>query len=189
MVADDNLETEVKIPVTDLDHVRMALQRARAIVAMPMAREVNFLLDMDDGRLREQGCLLRLRQHGDRRLLTFKGPATYRGAVKERPEHETTIGELERTREIFEKLGYAVFMKYEKDREEWVLDKYAVVLDRTPMGFFVEIEGPAEGLGKIADLLGLQTSAAVQGSYVSLWLEHRARHPELDLPNDMVFPR
>ncbi|MBT8246766.1 MAG: hypothetical protein KJN73_03060, partial [Acidimicrobiia bacterium] len=69
-MADDNLETEVKIPVTDLDHVRMALQRARAIVAMPMAREVNFLLDMDDGRLREQGCLLRLRQHGDRRLLT-----------------------------------------------------------------------------------------------------------------------
>ncbi len=188
-MAHNDLETEVKIPVADLDQVRVALQRARAIVVTPMAREVNLLLDMDDGRLRERGCLLRLRQHGDRRLLTFKGPATYRGAVKERPEHETEVADLDRTREIFEDLGFTVFMRYDKDREEWLSDEYAVALDHTPMGFFVEIEGPSDGLEKIADLLGLQTSAAVQGSYVSLWLEYRARHPELDLPNDMVFAR
>lgn len=188
-MAHDNLETEVKIPVTDLDEVRAALQRARAIVTMAMAREINLLLDTGNGRLREQGSLLRLRQYGDRRLLTFKGPATYRGAVKERPEHETAIADIDRAREIFGNLGFTVFMTYEKDREEWLLDEYSVVLDHTPMGFFVEIEGPADGLDKTAELIGLQTSAAVKGSYVSLWIEHRARHPELDLPNDMVFPR
>lgn len=188
-MAHNNFETEVKIPVTALDEVRVALQRARAVVVMPMAREINFLLDTGDGRLREQGCLLRLRRHGDRKLLTFKGPATYRGAIKERPEHETVIDDLDRTRDIFGELGFTVFMKYEKDREEWLLDEYSVVLDHTPMGFFVEIEGPAGGIEKTADLLGLKSSAAVQGSYISLWIEHRARHPELDLPNDMVFPR
>ena len=188
-MAHENLETEVKIPVNDLGPVRVALQRARAIVATPMAREVNLLLDTQDGRLRERGCLLRLRQHGDRGLLTYKGPATYHGTIKERLEHETAVGDLKRTGEIFEQLGYTVFMKYEKDREEWALDEYSVVLDHTPMGYFVEIEGPTDGLERIADLLGLKTSAAVQGSYISLWLEHRARHPELDLPNDMVFPR
>ena len=156
---------------------------------MPMARETNLLLDTDNRRLREHGCLLRLRQHGDRKLLTFKGPATYRGAIKQRLEHETEVADLDRARKIFGELGYTVLMRYEKDREEWSLEDYSVVLDRTPMGFFVEIEGPSDGLEEIAGLLGLRTSTAVQGSYVSLWLEHRARHPELDLPYDMVFPR
>jgi adenylate cyclase class 2 len=188
-VADNNLETELKIPVSDLDPIRVSLQRARAVVVMPMTRETNLLLDTGDGRLREGGCLLRLRQHGDRKVLTFKGPATYRGPIKERPEHETQVADLDRTSEIFGELGYSVFMRYEKDREEWLLEEYSVVLDRTPMGDFVEIEGPADGLERIADLLGIKITAAVQGSYVRLWLEHRARHPELDLPYDMVFAR
>ena len=89
--------------------------------------------------------------------------------------------------EIFERLGFSVFMKYEKDREEWLLDDISVVLDHTPMGDFVEVEGPPERLELAARLLGLDTAAAVRGSYVSLWLEYRELHPELDLPTDMVF--
>jgi hypothetical protein len=55
------------------------------------------------------------------------------------------------------------------------------------MGDFVEVEGPPEQLERTALLLGLRVAEAVRGSYVSLWHEHRARHPELDLPFDMVF--
>jgi hypothetical protein len=55
------------------------------------------------------------------------------------------------------------------------------------MGDFVEVEGPPEQLERTALLLGLRVAEAVRDSYVSLWHEHRARHPELDLPFDMVF--
>jgi adenylate cyclase class 2 len=89
--------------------------------------------------------------------------------------------------EIFEQLDFSVYMRYEKDREEWLLEDVSVVLDHTPMGSFVEVEGPPERLEEVADLLGLNVATAVRGSYVSLWMEHRARHPELDLPFDMVF--
>jgi adenylate cyclase class 2 len=186
-MSDENVESELKIPVADLEQVRASLQRARAVLARTMAREINLLLDTDDDRLRTAGCVLRLRRHGGRKTLTFKGPVSYRGAIKERPEHETEIGDEERMGRIFEELGFGVFMRYEKDREEWLLEEVSVVLDRTPMGSFVEVEGPPQKLAEIVDLLGLKIDSAVRGSYASLWLEHRARHPELELPFDMVF--
>lgn len=187
-MSEKNLESELKIPVTDLQQVRVYLQRARAIMIRTMAREVNLLLDTEDKRLRTAGCVLRLRRHGDRKTLAFKGPVNYQGAIKERPEHETEVDDLDRMGEIFRKLGFSCFMKYEKDREEWVIEDVSVALDRTPMGSFVEVEGPPEKLPEIADLLGLKPASAVRASYASLWLDHRQRHPELGLPFDMVFP-
>jgi adenylate cyclase class 2 len=186
-MGDVSFESELKFPVADLDQVRVFLQRARAVVVQTMARETNLLLDTEDKRLRTTGCVLRLRRHGDRKILTFKGPASYRGAIKERPEHETEVADLDRAGEILQKLGFSVYMRYEKDREEWRLEDVSVVLDHTPMGAFVEIEGPPERLPEIADLLGLKIASAVRGSYASLWREHRQRHPELALPFDMVF--
>jgi len=186
-VDQEPLESELKIPVTDLEPVRLSLRGAQAIVVQSMAREINLLLDSDDGRLHDAGSLLRLRQHGDRKLLTFKGPVRYRGVIKERPEYETEVADGERMGEILQRLGFSVFMRYEKEREEWLVGEVSVVLDHTPMGDFVEVEGPPEQLERTALLLGLRVAEAVRGSYVSLWHEHRARHPELDLPFDMVF--
>ena len=181
------LETELKIPVNDFESVRASLHRERATLVQTMAREVNLLLDHDDARLHMAGSLLRLRQHGNRGILTLKGPVSYRGAIKVRSEHETEFSDLPHMLQIFEHLGFSVFLRYEKDREEWRLGEFSVVLDHTPMGDFVEVEGPSDGLELTAGLLGLDAAAAVRGSYVSLWQEHRALHPELDLPTDMVF--
>lgn len=186
-MAQEPVESELKIPVADFEPIRASLRSARAIAVQTMALEINLLLDSDDGRLRDAGSLLRLRKHGDRKLLTFKGPVSYRGAIKERPEYETEVADGERMGEILERLGFSVFMKYEKEREEWLLGEASVVLDHTPMGDFVEVEGPPEQLEQTVHLLGLHVAEAVRGSYVTLWHEHRARHPELDLPFDMVF--
>ena len=180
-------ESELKIPVTGFEPVRASLRRERAVVVQVMAREINLLLDQHDGRLRTAGSLLRLRQHGDRNLLTLKGPVSYSGSIKVREEHETGFSDLPRMVEIFERIGFSVFMKYEKDREEWLLGEFSVVLDHTPMGNFVEVEGPPDRLEWAARLLGLDAVTAVRGSYVSLWHEYRELHPELDLPTNMVF--
>jgi adenylate cyclase class 2 len=186
-MAEESLESELKIPVTDFEAVRASLRREGAVEVQAVAREINLLLDEDHGRLRTAGALLRLRQHGDRNILTLKGPVSYRGAIKVRPERETEFSDFPRMVEIFEELGFSVFMRYEKDREEWRLEEFSVVLDHTPMGDFIEVEGPSDGLERAARLLGLDPAAAVRGSYVSLWLEYRELHPELALPTDMVF--
>jgi adenylate cyclase class 2 len=186
-VAQEPVESELKIPVTDLASIRTALSDAGAVLRRSMAREINYLLDADDSRLKAAGSLLRLRRHAGTALLTFKGPATFSGAIKERPEYETEIEDLQRMIDILEHLGFTVFMRYEKDREEWLLERVAVVLDHTPMGDFVELEGPPERLEQVAESLGIDVAEAVHGSYISLWHDHRRGHPELDLPFDMVF--
>ena len=182
------IEAEIKIPVVDLDSVREALARVNATAEHPRAREINLLLDTYDGRLQDAGSVLRLRRYGLRHILTFKGPAVFRGPIKERPEHEIDIEDSETMLEILDHLGLHVVVRYEKDREMWLFDEISVVLDHTPMGDFVEVEGPRERLQTAARSLGLDPSTAVRGSYVSLWREHRSRHPEKNLPVDMVFP-
>ncbi len=182
------METELKIPVPDLGSVRESLVRRSATRVHPMAREINILLDSDGGRLQKTGSILRLRTYGGQHILTFKGPVKYHGNIKERPEHEVTCEDAGRLLEIFEHLGFSVAARYEKDRETWLLGGMAVVLDHTPMGDFVEIEGPPEALADTAASLNLDHEQAVRGSYLSLWSEYRKSHQGTDLPADMVFP-
>ncbi len=186
-MAAKNLESEIKIPVTDLEAVRANLRGIGAVMVQPMMRETNLLFDSNDRRLIGAGSLLRIREHGSTRLLTFKGPARFEGAVKEREELEIEISNPEVMGKVLDHLGYSAFLRYEKDREIWRFDEASVVLDHTPMGDFVEVEGQPECLERLAARLGLEVNDAVRSSYVSLWQEHRARHPELDLPSDMVF--
>lgn len=182
-------ETELKIPVPNLAPVRTILQRSGAELVHPSAREENLLFDTADRHLEASGRVLRLRRYGDQHLLTLKGPASYQGDIKTRREDETQVADADRLQAILEDLGFAAVSRYEKDRECWRFGSMAVVLDHTPMGDFVEVEGPPEELGATALSLGLQPGQAVRGSYPSLWKEYRSRHPDQELPSDMVFRR
>ena len=182
-------ETELKIPVGDLADVRSRLALRNAEQIHPPERETNILVDTDHGDLARSGRVLRLREIGDRRRLTLKGPATFQGPIKSREELEVEIGDLAITATILLRLGYSPVFRYEKERETWQDGPITVTLDHTPMGDFVELEGPPDRLAEAARLLGLDADAAVRGSYPALWREHRDRHPGLDLPRDMVFPR
>jgi adenylate cyclase class 2 len=188
-VTDSGVETELKIPVADLAQVRSRLADRGATLTSDNQREVNLLLDTADRELASRGSVLRLRRYGARRVLTFKGPATYEGPIKVRAEHELEIGDFETILAVFDALGFSGVARYEKDREVWRIEGVEVVLDHTPMGDFVEVEGPSSELESVALSLGLDPTDAVRGSYLSLWSEFRKRHPERELPPDMVFER
>jgi len=181
------METELKIPVADLEEIRSRLASLEASMVCRSKREVNQLLDTRDHELSGRGCVLRLRSYGDLRILTFKGAASYDGPIKARPEIEVEIEDLEKMRSVLAALGYCDLVRYEKDRETWRAGDVEIVLDHTPMGDFVEVEGPSDQLESTTRSLGLDPSAAVRGSYMSLWTEYRASNPEKSLPRDMVF--
>lgn len=178
-------ESEIKIPVERLDDTRERLRVLDAALLHPSAREVNVLLDDGFGSLRNAGQVLRIRRYGERVRLTLKGAARFVGGVKIRDELEVGASDAELLERIFRGLGFEPWMRYEKDREAWSFNEVEVVLDHTPMGGFVELEGAVELLAETARRLGLEPNDAVRGSYVSLWTEERRRHP--DLPHDMVF--
>jgi len=175
----------MKIPVDDLEEIRHRLAITEAEQLTAAEHEVNILFDTASGRLATSGQVLRVRRVGQRILLTFKGPANYDGAVKQRREIELEISSSERISELLHALGYAPTMRYEKKRESWRLGEVRIELDHTPMGNFVELEGPADSLAATAQGLGLDPAAAVAQSYISLWRDHCRRHPGLD--RDMVF--
>jgi adenylate cyclase class 2 len=179
------IECELKIPVDALAGIRRRLRAADAERLTPSERESNILFDTDDGALATAGQVLRVRRVGDRNVLTFKGPPAFAGAVKQRLEIELDVSSDERISELLQALGYSPRMRYEKDRESWSIGAVRVDLDHTPMGDFVELEGPTDALASAAHGLGLDPEDAVAGSYVGLWRDHRTRHPGLG--RDMVF--
>lgn len=183
------IEREIKIPVDELDSIRRHLGEAGARQIQSGTREVNDLLDTPDGVLQALGTVLRIRRTRESVVLTFKGPARYHGAVKERQEIELDVASAEGGLELFRALGYTPWIRYEKERESWMMGDVRVDLDHTPMGDFVEIEGAEGSLGAAARELGLDPRAAVAGSYISLWHAYRRAHPELETSRDMVFTR
>ena len=78
-------------------------------------------------------------------FITFKGPVQP-AAVKTREELETVGGDGPLLIRILEELGFQVWFRYEKYREEFTLEDVIVAVDETPMGTFVEIEGSERGI-------------------------------------------
>jgi adenylate cyclase, class 2 len=179
------LEHEIKLPVTSLDGLRSCLPRCGASLRHVATFEDNWVLDDRNGGIAARGCLLRVRRWGDAATVTFKGPAQLSAGVKTRQEIETGVADAATLLELFAALGYMPRRRYQKRREEWALSGVTVALDETPMGCFVELEGPRPALAGVAVLLGLDPAHAVAGSYLQLWETFRAGHPEA--PADMVF--
>jgi adenylate cyclase class 2 len=179
------LEHEIKIPVPSLAAVRQRLRASVAVLRHGETFEENWVLD-DVGRsIAAGGCLLRVRRWGAQSYLTYKGPARFAGGVKTREEIETTVGDPEIVLRALAALGFTPWRRYQKRREMWELAGVAVTLDTTPMGPFVELEGPPETIPAVAATLGLDPAHAVAGTYLHLWEEYRGAHPEA--PADMVF--
>lgn len=178
------IERELKFAQVDLDALRQRLLELEAERVGPAVFEENWILDRE-GELAGRSCVLRVRaEEGRGAILTYKGPATFEGPARLRPELELRVESAETALHLFALLGYQVQKRYQKLREEWRLGSETICLDHTPLGDFVEFEGSkAEAVAKRC---GFDPEQAVRKSYLMLWAEHAAAHPEA--PGDMVFP-
>jgi adenylate cyclase class 2 len=181
-------EVEVKIPLLDAPATGKRLATTGFTVSVPREFESNTLYDTPDGKLRQAEMLLRLRQVGSRCVVTWKGPSVP-GPHKSRPELETTVGSLETLDLILRQLGYRPAFRYEKYRTELVnpndAGKGTVTFDETPIGHFMELEGPPGWIDQTAQRLGFTSHDYVLESYGKLYLDDCARRGVQ--PGNMVF--
>jgi adenylate cyclase class 2 len=179
-----SLEREVKLRFDSADTARAA---ALAIGATPLRcrrLQEGALLDDAGESLRQRRCVLRVRVESGKSLLTFKGPVQP-SPVKVREEIETIVGDGETMLRCLEALGYNVWFRYQKYREEFALNDVVIAIDETPMGVFVEIEGGEPGIIEVTRALGRSEKDFVLDSYRALFIEYRRA---LGLPlTDMVF--
>ncbi len=178
--------------------------------------EENVIFDTPQGGLAKHGQLLRIRTETpesrgkskprgpkQRVVLTFKQPlakpesaggesASY-GAHKVREEIEVEVAESGNLTRIFEGLGMSGWFRYEKyrttfrmpDSKAWAKG-LLIELDETPIGTFVELEGPAAAIDRAAEELGFSKHDYVLKNYLALYMEDCRRKGEQ--PRHMVFP-
>jgi adenylate cyclase class 2 len=178
------LEREIKLRFETADAARAAVIAAGATPMRGRRLQEDCLLDTPDDSLRRRRCVLRVRMESGKSLLTFKGPVQP-SDVKLREELETVIGDGVLLMHVLEELGFRVWFRYQKYREEFAVDDVIVAVDETPVGTFVEIEGGDRGIAEMAIALGRGPSDYLLDSYRGLFVEHCRR---VGLPtSDMLF--
>ena len=184
----NGIETEVKIRISEVRQLQASLERSGFRLHVSRQFESNSLYDTSDQTLRRKGAILRLRQCGENSVITWKEPAE-EGPFKSRVELETTLGSLDTMRQILERLGYRQVFRYEKFRTEYVEtgdpDTGVLTIDETPIGNFLELEGPGEWIDRNAQQLGFSRKDYILLSYGKLYLEECKRGGVE--PADMLF--
>ncbi len=186
------IETEIKIRWTGSpDQAHAHIRAAGFPLLEARTLEADQLYDRDPPELRPANKLLRLRQTvaedgTTHATVTYKGPATVT-RYKSREEIEFDVSSADRYITVLERLGYRPGFRYEKYRTKYAIDQQPgiVTVDETPIGVFLELEGPAEWIDATALKLGFQAADYMTESYSSLYLKHREYYPEL--PEHMVF--
>lgn len=178
-------ETEVKLPFASAVAAREALARAGAVVEIPRSFEDNRIYDRADGSLERDGVVLRLRRNDAGATLTFKGPVEGEHRHKVRVEHETSVGDAQAAQRLLEDLGYRVAWRYQKYRTTYRLGAVEAMLDETPIGCWVELEGAPDAIDRAAGALGIGVERYETGTYRDLAERHAtSRGGELA---DLVF--
>ena len=180
-------ETEVKIRVADGAGILPQLTNIGFAISVPREFEANTVYDTADSALRRKDMLLRLRQSGAKGIITWKGPGIP-GPHKSRPELETTVGSLEALDKILRELGYQPTFRYEKYRTEFEAQSGQggkITFDETPIGNFLELEGPGEWIDRTARTLNFSPRDYVLSSYGQLYVDYCAERGVK--PGHMIF--
>jgi adenylate cyclase class 2 len=178
------MEREIKLSFRTPDEARKAILAAGATPLRGRRLQEDCLLDTRDDQLHQRRCVLRVRLECGKTLLTFKGPVQA-SDMKLREELETIVGDGLLLLRVLEELGFRVWFRYQKYREEFAHECVTVALDETPVGTFVEIEGSEGGIHEMAAALLRDPADYVLESYRGLFVRHCQQH---GLPiTDMLF--
>jgi len=165
-------EIEVKLPVDNVPAIRRRLRRLGFQPVTPRLFERNVLYDTPTQSLRQAAQLLRLRSKGRRWWLTFKSRPTITSRHKIREELEIETPQGPELGAILERLGFQPSFEYQKYRTEYRRpgSRGLILVDETPVGNYLELEGAPEWIDRTASELGYGTGDYILQSYGLLYL-------------------
>jgi adenylate cyclase class 2 len=185
-------ETEIKLLVGDRKQWGERLSQQGFKVSKARHLERNYLFDFPDLRLRSSRSLLRLRFADGEVWLTFKGPPLRTRRYKTRREIETRVEDGVLLREVLKSLGLKQVFIYEKYRTIFTQGGKAgvhglpqAVYDETPIGNYLELEGPGKWIDEVAARLGYSHQDYITSSYLALYFQKCLE--EGKKPRNMVF--
>jgi adenylate cyclase class 2 len=204
-------EVEIKLKVEDLAGL---LGRLRELDAKCEAsvHEENTLYDTSTRDFQRMQAILRMRRERPARLpgkarrrgkrtkeagglITYKEMVDGKrgaggGKYKVREEIEYRMKNARRIEKLFTRLGLRRGFRYEKYRTRYELVRFPGLhldLDETPIGTFLELEGPQRAIDGAARALGYSENDYIAVSYLELYLAECDRLGKK--PGNMVFKR
>lgn len=180
-------EVEIKLALKSAEQGRRLLRKAGFRVVIRRHHEDNAVFDHPRGYFRSRGILIRLRRTGKQATLTYKRPMKS-AKHKVRMEVESSVPHPELLEETLESLGLRVVFRYEKFRTVYQREDepgYAT-LDETPIGVYLELEGPPDWIDATSARLGFSERDYITQSYAELF--HRSRLKS-STRKHMLFPR
>jgi adenylate cyclase, class 2 len=179
------IETEIKLRWTgDANSAYKHIEALGCSASGPRLLEADQLFDRESGELSRGGQALRLRISGGKATATYKGPPQA-GPYKSREEIEFDVSDAETFETVLSRLGYQRVFRYEKFRTKYSAGAGLITVDETPVGIFLELEGPEYWIDETAQRLGFARDHYLTASYAAIYREFRATHA--DAPQDMVF--
>lgn len=185
-MAHGSSENEIKLPVKSPLGARRLLRAAGFTVSRRRVFESNLIFDTPGLTLRNAGAVLRVRKAGAVSTVTYKGrPAVSKH--KNREELELEISDQATMSSIIDRLGFSPVFRYEKYRTEFRQARGAgiAMLDETPVGVYVELEGSPRWIDRTALQMGFTEQDYIVHSYARLYLEWCARKGIK--PTNMLF--
>jgi adenylate cyclase class 2 len=208
-------EIEIKLRVPDVAALCRQLKHLHAREIAPRTHESNTLYDTPKNDLRRSGQLIRIRiehpasslrkrrpNESTAAVLTYKGPALpsrnaqkasgkarIRSHFKIKDEAEVSVAGADQMARILRALGLRPVFRYEKFRTTYALPGVRglkVEVDETPVGIYLELEGPVASIDRSARLLGYGRQDYLKDTYGSLYLADCRRRGRK--PGDMLFP-
>jgi len=178
-------EIEIKLKVDDEGALEKRLREVGARLLHSRQFEDNQLYDFPDFALKTRGAMLRLRNQERGSILTYKEAPRVEGGAKVRDEMEVGVTDSDTLAGIITKIGMRPLFRYQKYRTVYAYSDLLITIDETPIGLFVELEGPHALIDEVATRLGYKASDYIVKSYLTLYQDHlRARSLPL---RDMVF--
>ena len=175
-MSQDNRELEVKFAVRSVEDVLPRIHSLEAVCEQPTQFESNIRWDDHEGTLTNNHQVLRLRNNGGTAVLTYKAENKNDKRLADREEIETVVTNFENTKLILERLGYQIVFIYEKYRSIYRLNETGIFADHTPIGDFIEIEGPdEEAIRRSAEMLGLDWEERISKGDRILFAEWKQR--------------
>ncbi|MGH9735193.1 MAG: class IV adenylate cyclase [Candidatus Acidiferrales bacterium] len=193
------LETEIKLRV---DNLLNLIRQLRRIGARDHGRafEQNTLYDTPRRDFHRHDRLIRLRveiaKDGRRKAkLTSKArPDRAESDSKSKKSARLHKAKLEReadvrdpasTARLLEKVGLHPSFRYEKYRTSFRLGSLHLDVDETPIGTFLELEGPPAAIDRAARKLGYPPAEYIRGTYWDLYAADCRRRRQKS--TDMIF--
>ncbi len=179
-------EIEIKLSFPSVDTAKARLREVGFRLYKRRIFEANTVFDTPQLRLRKAALLLRIRQAGKTAILTYKGRPVP-GKHKSREERELVIPDGDTMAAILNGVGFRPMFRYEKYRTEFqqARGQGIAMLDETPIGTFVELEGAPAWIDRTARQMGFSEADYITKSYGLLYREWcRRNHVK---PTHMVF--